>query len=124
MHNPSAVESDSSSRQGHHCTLREAVETAIAVTLVGHLIVCFLIVLIIAFLAHDHSRWLGVLIAAAFAIAIPVVIIPVAIVIGFLAHWFFSESSQSVPAVVCVLAALFEASLLGWMIYLAVMLYR
>lgn len=96
---------------------------AIAVSLIGHLIVCFLVVLIIAFLADDHSRWSGLVIAAALAIAIPVVIIPVAIVIGFLAHRFFSESNQSVPTVVCVLAALFEASILGWVIYLAVLLY-
>lgn len=123
MHKPSAVEIDSSSTQGQTCTVREAVETAITVTLVGHLIVCFLVVLIVAFLAHDNSRWLGVLIAAAFAIAIPVFVIPVAIVIGFLAHHFFNGSSQPVPAAVCVLAALFEASLLGWMIYMAVLLY-
>lgn len=104
--------------------MTEAVETAIAVTLVGHLIVCFLVVLIIAFLATDDSRWLGLLIAAALAIAIPVVIIPVAIVIGFVAHRIFNESSQSVPAVVCALAVLFEASIFGWVIYLTVMLYK
>lgn len=122
MHDRSAIETGSPSISSHRGSLTEAIELALTVSLIGHLIVCFLSVLIIAFLANDNSRWLGVLIAAAFAIAIPVFVIPVAIVIGFLANHFFKESNQSVPSVVCVLAALFESSLLGWVIYLAVML--
>jgi len=118
----SAVEMTPASRHDERNTVRDAVETAVVVAMVAHLLLCFIVVLSMALMSDADSRMLSLMIGAGLAISLPVVVIPAAVSIGMLAHVMFSESAMSVSAMTCLLTLLFEASLLGWMIYLVSLL--
>jgi hypothetical protein len=66
--------------------------------------------------------WAGFGITGILAAAIPFVIVPATAAIGFFAHLIFHRTQVPIPTLVRVLAILFEASLLGWIVLIAIIL--
>jgi hypothetical protein len=103
------------------CSRAEAMELAMRMAVVVHLLVCILALLVLATVLGPSGVWIGLGIAAILACAIPFVVLPAAAAIGFLTHLAFHRTELSIPMLVRVLVVLFEASLLGWLILLVVM---
>ena len=97
--------------------MSEAIELAMSAMLWSHAIVmvAMLVVEILLFGAPGVLIGLG-LVAALLAI-MPVVVLPAAYLIGWLAHRLFDRTMISVEMAVRVFAILFEVNLLGWVLF-------
>ena len=97
--------------------MSEAIELAMSAMLWSHAIVmvAMLVVEILLFGAPGVLIGLG-LVAALLAI-MPVVVLPAAYLIGWLAHRLFDRTRISVEMAVRVIAILFEVNLLGWVLF-------
>ncbi len=103
------------------CSRGEAVEMAIQTGVIAHLVICLLAPFALAAYVGAAGLWAGLGITGMLAAAIPFVIVPVTAAIGFFTHLIFHRTQVPIPTLVRVLVALFEASLLGWVVLLAMM---
>ncbi|MBC8113782.1 MAG: hypothetical protein H7062_05355 [Candidatus Saccharimonas sp.] len=100
-----------------YCSRSEAIELAMSAMLWSHAVV-MVVVLVFEIL---HFGPPGVLIGlgldAALLVIMPVVVLPAAYLIGWLAHRLFDRTSITVEMAVRVFAILFEVNLLGWVLF-------
>jgi hypothetical protein len=103
------------------CSRGEAMEMAIRTAVIAHLVICLLALFGLAGYLGVAGVWIGLGIAAVLAAAIPFIVLPVAAAIGFFTHLAFHRTQLPIPTVVRVLVILFEASLLVWVVLIAVL---
>jgi hypothetical protein len=102
------------------CSRGEAVEMAIQTGVIAHLVICLLAPFGLATYGAA-GLWAGFGISCVLAAAIPFVLVPVTAAIGFFTHLTFHRTQVPIPTLVRVLVILFEASLLGWAVLIAMM---
>lgn len=102
------------------CDRGEAMEVAIHAGVIGHIVVCVLCLTAMTMLKGGPGILLGLGLVALLAVTVPFLVVPAAAVIGFLTHLAFHRTEVSVPLMARVLVALFEATILGWIVLLIV----
>lgn len=95
----------------------EAMELAIRTAVIAHLILCVLSLLVMA-MVLEQGLFVGLAVAAAMAFAIPFIVLPVAAVIGIVAHLAFHGTRLSLPVLIRTLVVLFDTTLFGWLVIL------
>lgn len=103
------------------CSRGEAVEMAIQTGVIAHLVICLLVPFGLAAYVGDAGLWAGLGITGMLAAAIPFIIVPATAAIGFFAHLIFHRTQVPIPMLVRVLVILFEASLLGWIVLIPIL---
>ena len=106
-----------------YCSRSEAIELAISAMLWSHAVVMVAALAIEVLLFGPTGVWIGLGVVAALLAMMPVVVLPAAYVIGWLAHRLFAPSSIPVEAAVRVFAILFEVNLLGWVLFASLALH-
>ena len=109
--------SDSPSDEPPYCSRPEAIQLAIGAMLWSHAIVMVAMLAFEVLLFGPPGVWIGLGLIAAMLVIMPVVVLPVAYFIGWLAHRLFDQTSISVEMAVRVFAILFEVNLLGWVLF-------
>ena len=100
-----------------YCSRSEAIELAISAMLWSHAVVMVAAVVVEILLFGPPGVWIGLGVVAGLLAIMPVVVLPSAYVIGWLAHRLFDPSTIPVEIAVRVFAILFEVNLLGWVLF-------
>lgn len=106
-----------------YCSRPDAIELAISAMLWSHAAV---VVVVLVFAIQQFGPpgvWIGLALDAALLVIMPVVVLPSAYIIGWLAHRLFDQTSVSVEMAVRVFAILFEVNLLGWVLFASLALH-
>ena len=106
-----------------YCSRSEAIELAMTATLWSHAVVMVAALVVEILLFGPPGVWIGLALDAALLVIMPVVVLPAAYVIGWLAHRLFDRTSISVEMAVRVFAILFEVNLLGWVLFASLALH-
>ncbi len=100
-----------------YCSRSEAIELAISAMLWSHAVVMVAALVVEILLFGPAGVWIGLGVVAGLLAMMPVVVLPSAYVIGWLAHRLFAPSSIPVEVAVRVFAIVFELNLLGWVLF-------
>ena len=106
-----------------YCSRSEAIELAMSATLWLHAVVMVAALVVEILLFGPPGVWIGLALDAALLVIMPVVVLPAAYLIGWLAHRLFDQTSISVEMAVRVFAILFEVNLLGWLLFASLALH-
>ena len=106
-----------------YCSRSEAIELAMSATLWSHAVVMVAALMVEILLFGPPGVWIGLALDAALLVIMPVVVLPTAYLIGWLAHRLFDQTSISVEMAVRVFAILFEVNLLGWVLFTSLALH-
>ena len=104
------------------CSRGEAMELAIRTAVIAHLGICLVALFGLACSMGAGGIWLGLGVAAILAAAIPFLVLPMAAATGFLLHLAFHRTQLPIPTLVRVIVILFEASLMGWLVFIVLLL--
>ena len=115
--NDSQEPADSPADRHLGCSRSEAIELAISAMLWSHAIVMVAMLVAEILIFGPPGVWIGLGLVAAMLAIMPVVVLPVAYIIGWLAHRLFDRTVISVEMAVRVLSILFEVNLLGWVVF-------
>jgi len=115
--------SDSSSKEPPYCSQSEAIELAMSAMLWLHSLVMVVVLVFEILQFGSPGVWIGLALDAALLVVMPVVVLPSAYVIGWLAHRLFDRTLISVEMAVRVFAILFEVNLLGWVLFASLALH-
>ena len=100
-----------------YCSRSEAIELAISAMLWSHAVVMVAAVVVEILMFGPAGVWIGLGVVAGLLAMMPVVVLPSAYLIGWLAHRLFAPSTIPVEVAVRLFAILFEVNLLGWVLF-------
>ena len=100
-----------------YCSRSEAIELAISAMLWSHAVVMVAAVVVEILMFGPAGVWIGLGVVAGLLAMMPVVVLPSAYVIGWLAHRLFAPGTIPVEMAVRVFAIVFEVNLLGWVLF-------
>ena len=106
-----------------YCSRSEAIELAISAMLWSHAVVMVAALAVEILLFGPAGVWIGLGVVAGLLAMMPVVVLPAAYLIGWLAHRLFFPSSIPVEVAVRLFAILFEINLLGWVLFVSLSLH-
>ena len=106
-----------------YCSRSEAIELAISAMLWSHAVVMVAALVVEILLFGPPGVWIGLGVVAGLLAMMPVVVLPSAYIIGWLAHRLFAPSSIPVEVAVRLFAILFEINLLGWVLFASLALH-
>lgn len=96
-----------------YCSRSEAIELAISTMLWSHALVAIVSLVFAISQFGAPGVWIGLAMVALLLAIMPVVALPTAYLIGWLAHRLFSTSTIPVGAAIRMMSILFEVNLLG-----------
>ena len=100
-----------------YCSRSEAIELSINAMLWSHAVVMVAALAVEVLLFGPAGVFIGLGVVAGLLAMMPVVVLPAAYVIGWLAYRLFAPSSIPVEVAVRVFAIVFEVNLLGWVLF-------
>lgn len=106
-----------------YCSRSEAIELAISAMLWSHAVVMVAALVVEILFSGPVGVWIGLGVVAGLLAVMPVVVLPSAYLIGWLAHRLFAPSSIPVEVAVRVFVILFEVNLLGWVLFASLALH-
>lgn len=106
-----------------YCSRSEAIELAISAMLWSHTVVMVAAVVVEILMFGPAGVWIGLGVVAGLLAMMPVVVLPSAYLIGWLAHRLFDPSSIPVEVAVRIFAIVFELNLLGWVLFASLALH-
>lgn len=98
------------------CSRSEAIELALSAMLWSHAVVSVVALVVEIAMFGPLGVWIGLGAVAALLTLIPILVLPTAFVIGWLAHRLFDRTTIRVEVAVRIFAIVFEANLLGWLL--------
>jgi hypothetical protein len=106
-----------------YCSRSEAIELSMSVMLWSHAAVMVVALVTEILLFGPLGVWIGLAAVAGLLAIMPVIVLPSAYVIGWMAHRLFHPGTIRVEIAVRVFALLFEVNLLGWVLFASLALY-
>lgn len=98
------------------CSRPEAVELALNSLLWSHAVVMVLVLSLELTVFGPAGIWVGLGAVAGLLAVMPVIVLPSAYFLGWLAHRLFHQTNVPVEVAVRIFAMLFEANLFGWIV--------
>lgn len=105
-----------------YCSRSEAIALAISAMLWSHAVTMAATLGFEVLIFGPAGVVIGLGLVAAMLAILPAVVLPVAFLIGSLAHRLFDQTLIAVPMAIRVLAILFEVNLFGWVVFTSLQL--